>query len=212
MANILLVRHGETDWNRAKRLQGHLDISLNQEGITQANRLGKSLVNESIDIAYSSDLSRAFDTAQAILAQRSIPHFIDQSLRERCYGEIQGMTYAQIEAELPDNHRAWHSRDPDFQPKNGESLRQFYQRVEAGMLQIAKAHFGQTILVVAHGGILDCMFRLASGISIEDRMKVDLLNTSLNRLQYDGQKFQIKTWADLSHLENQSALDEIDRT
>jgi probable phosphoglycerate mutase len=80
------------------------------------------------------------------------------------------------------------------------------------MLQIAKAHFGQTILVVAHGGILDCMFRLASGISIEDRMKVDLLNTSLNRLQYDGQKFQIKTWADLSHLENQSALDEIDRT
>ncbi|NQW57411.1 MAG: histidine phosphatase family protein [Polynucleobacter sp.] len=212
MANILLVRHGETDWNRAKRLQGHLDISLNQEGITQANRLGKSLVNEPIDIAYSSDLSRAFDTAQAILAQRSIPHFIDQSLRERCYGEIQGMTYAQIEAELPDNHRAWHSRDPDFQPKNGESLRQFYQRVEAGMLQIAKAHLGQTILVVAHGGILDCMFRLASGISIEDQMKVDLLNTSLNRLQYDGQKFQIKTWADLSHLENQSALDEIDRT
>jgi probable phosphoglycerate mutase len=212
MANILLVRHGETDWNRAKRLQGHLDISLNQEGITQANRLGKSLVNESIDIAYSSDLSRAFDTAQAILAQRSIPHFIDQSLRERCYGEIQGMTYAQIEAELPDNHRAWHNRDPDFQPKNGESLRQFYQRVEAGMLQIAKAHLGQTILVVAHGGILDCMFRLASGISIEDQMKVDLLNTSLNRLQYDGQKFQIKTWADLSHLENQSALDEIDRT
>ena len=211
MANILLVRHGETDWNRAKRLQGHLDISLNQEGITQANRLGKSLVNEPIDIAYSSDLSRAFDTAQAILAQRSIPHFIDQSLRERCYGEIQGMTYAQIEAELPDNHRAWHSRDPDFQPKNGESLRQFYQRVEAGMLQIAKAHLGQTILVVAHGGILDCMFRLASGISIEDQMKVDLLNTSLNRLQYDGQKFQIKTWADLSHLENQSALDEIDR-
>ena len=56
------------------------------------------------------------------------------------------------------------------------------------------------------------MFRLASGISIEDQMKVDLLNTSLNRLQYDGQKFQIKTWADLSHLENQSALDEIDRT
>ena len=212
MANILLVRHGETDWNRAKRLQGHLDISLNQEGITQANRLGKSLANESIDIAYSSDLSRAFDTAQAILAQRSIPHFIDQSLRERCYGEIQGMTYAQIEAELPDNHRAWHNRDPDFQPKNGESLRQFYQRVEAGMLQIAKAHLGQTILVVAHGGILDCMFRLASGISIEDQMKVDLLNTSLNRLQYDGQKFQIKTWADLSHLENQSALDEIDRT
>ena len=80
------------------------------------------------------------------------------------------------------------------------------------MLQIAKAHFGQTILVVAHVGILDCMFRLASGISIEDQMKVDLLNTSLNRLQYDGQKFQIKTWADLSHLENQSALDEIDRT
>ncbi len=90
MANILLVRHGETDWNRAKRLQGHLDISLNQEGITQANRLGKSLANESIDIAYSSDLSRAFDTAQAILAQRSIPHFIDQSLRERCTVKFRG--------------------------------------------------------------------------------------------------------------------------
>jgi len=103
MAHILLVRHGETDWNKAQRLQGHLDIDLNEQGKIQAQLLGKALANEKIDIAYSSDLSRALKTANTITAHHDIPTFIDIQLRERCYGEIQGLTYQEIEEKLPDN-------------------------------------------------------------------------------------------------------------
>ncbi len=210
MTQILLVRHGETDWNKEQRLQGHIDIALNPEGILQAALLGKVLAQEKIDVAYSSDLSRAFDTANTITQHHEIPTYVDSQLRERCYGEIQGMTYHEIEEKLPDNHRAWHSRDPDFEPKGGETLRQFYARVTTSFHRIAQTHVGQVILIVAHGGVLDCMYRHATQMDISEKRKVELLNTSLNRLTYDGSQFQIQSWGDVSHLKNNTSLDEVD--
>jgi probable phosphoglycerate mutase len=210
MTQILLVRHGETDWNKAQRLQGHIDIGLNEQGIIQAKLLGSALAQEKIDIAYSSDLSRALDTANTITAHHDVPTFIDANLRERCYGEIQGMTYQEIEQQLPDNHRAWHSRNPDFQPLGGETLRQFYERVTTSIERIAKNHLGQVILIVAHGGVLDCMYRHATQMDITEKRKVELLNTSLNRIKYHGSHFEIKSWGDVTHLQDQTALDEVD--
>jgi probable phosphoglycerate mutase len=210
MTQILLVRHGETDWNKAQRLQGHIDIGLNDQGIVQAKLLGSALAQEKIDIAYSSDLSRALDTANTITAHHDVPTFIDANLRERCYGEIQGMTYQEIEQQLPDNHRAWHSRNPDFQPLGGETLRQFYERVTTSIERIAKNHLGQVILIVAHGGVLDCMYRHATQMDITEKRKVELLNTSLNRLKYHENRFEIESWGDVSHLQDQAALDEVD--
>ena len=210
MTQILLVRHGETDWNKAQRLQGHIDIGLNDQGIVQAKLLGSALAQEKIDIAYSSDLSRALDTANTITAHHDVPTFIDANLRERCYGEIQGMTYQEIEQQLPDNHRAWHSRNPDFQPLGGETLRQFYERVTTSIERIAKNHLGQVILIVAHGGVLDCMYRHATQMDITEKRKVELLNTSLNRIKYHGSHFEIESWGDVSHLQDQTALDEVD--
>ncbi len=210
MTQILLVRHGETDWNKAQRLQGHIDIGLNEQGIVQAKLLGSALAQEKIDIAYSSDLSRALDTANTITAHHDVPTFIDANLRERCYGEIQGMTYQEIEQQLPDNHRAWHSRNPDFQPLGGETLRQFYERVTTSIERIAKNHLGQVILIVAHGGVLDCMYRHATQMDITEKRKVELLNTSLNRIKYHGSRFEIESWGDVSHLQDQTALDEVD--
>jgi len=210
MTQILLVRHGETDWNKAQRLQGHIDIGLNEQGIIQAKLLGRALAQEKIDLAYSSDLSRALDTANTITAHHDVPTFIDVGLRERCYGEIQGMTYQEIEQQLPDNHRAWHSRNPDFQPLGGETLRQFYERVTTSIERIAKDHLGQVILIVAHGGVLDCMYRYATQMDITEKRKVELLNTSLNRIRYHGNRFEIESWGDVSHLQDQAALDEVD--
>ena len=210
MTQILLVRHGETDWNKEQRLQGHLDIGLNEQGVIQAQLLGQALAKEKIDIAYSSDLSRALDTANTITAHHHVPTFIDTQLRERCYGEIQGMTYHEIEQKLPENHRAWHSREPDFQPQGGESLRQFYFRVTSSFERIAKNHEGQVILIVAHGGVLDCMYRFATQMDISEKRKVELLNTSLNRLRFTGSEFTVESWGDVSHLQNQQSLDELD--
>ena len=210
MTKILLVRHGETNWNKEHRLQGHLDIGLNQQGIIQAQLLGQALAQEKIDIAYSSDLSRALDTANTITSHHEVPTIVDSQLRERCYGEIQGMTYQEIEEKLPDNHRAWHSRDPDFQPKGGETLRQFYVRVTSSMERIAQNHVGEVVLIVAHGGVLDCMYRLATNMDIAEKRKVELLNTSLNRLVFTDNSFQIETWGDISHLNQLQSLDDVD--
>jgi probable phosphoglycerate mutase len=210
VANILLIRHGETDWNREKRLQGYLDIGLNSIGVEQANLLAKVLATESIDVAYASDLSRAYDTALTIANHHEIEVQQDALLRERCYGEIQGKTYAEIEQSHPENYQAWVTRNANFQPKDGESLQQFYDRVITGVKQIAKRHMGQTILIVAHGGVLDCVYREAAKIDISEKRKIELLNTSLNRLVFDGENFQILSWGDTSHLHN-DALDEIDR-
>ena len=210
MANILLIRHGETDWNKERRLQGHLDIGLNDTGIEQAKLLGQVLSKEKIDAAYSSDLSRALATANAVAAHHDMAVYLDKSLRERCYGEIEGMTYAQIEQELPENHQAWHGRNPDFRPQGGESLRDFYDRVVEGATRIASAHLGQTIVMVAHGGVLDCMYRAATNMPIEQERHFDLLNTSLNRLTYDGEHFHLVSWGDVSHLAEQTAMDELD--
>ena len=211
MANILLIRHGETDWNREKRLQGYIDIGLNQVGIEQAKLLAEVLANEAIDVAYASDLSRAFDTAQTIAQHHALEVTTDAQLRERCYGVIQGMTYAEIEKSHPENYHAWFSRNPDFVPQDGESLRQFYHRVTDSIQAIAKRHLGQTVLIVAHGGVLDCMYRFAAKVDVSEKRKIELLNTSLNRLVFDGQSFEIVSWGDISHLQNK-ALDEIDQS
>ena len=210
MTKILLVRHGETNWNKEHRLQGHLDIGLNQQGIIQAQLLGQALAQEKIDIAYSSDLSRALDTANTITSHHEVPTIVDSQLRERCYGEIQGMTYQEIEEKLPDNHRAWHSRDPDFQPKGGETLRQFYVRVTSSMERIAQNHVGEVVLIVAHGGVLDCMYRLATNMDIAEKRKVELLNTSLNRLVFTDNSLQIETWGDISHINQLQSLDDVE--
>jgi probable phosphoglycerate mutase len=210
MTKILLVRHGETDWNKEHRLQGYIDIPLNQEGILQAELLGQALEKEPIDIVYSSDLSRAFDTANAIAKRHSLPIFVDKQLRERNYGEIQGMTYREIEEKLPENHHAWHSRDPHFQPRGGETLHEFNERVTNCIQHIANQHPDQIILIVAHGGVLDCMYRHATQMGLAEKRKVELLNTSLNRLQFDGKNFQIHSWGDVSHLRNKNAKDDVD--
>lgn len=210
MTHILLVRHGETDWNKEHRLQGHIDIPLNQVGIEQALLLAKALEEESIDLAYTSDLSRAFDTANAITKNKQIPTFIDRGLRERCYGEVQGLTHTEIEEKLPENYQAWQTRNPDFQPKNGESLREFFARVEQTCLRIAQTHTGKKVLIVAHGGVLDCMYRIATNTAIHRKRRIPLLNTSLNRLHFQNDKFHIQEWGDISHLDLGSALDEVD--
>jgi probable phosphoglycerate mutase len=210
VATILLIRHGETDWNREKRLQGFIDIGLNAIGIEQAKLLASVLQSESIDAAYASDLVRAYDTAHTIAQHHQLEVLKDPSLRERCYGEIQGKTYAEIAVTHPENYEAWVTRNAHFQPQDGESLQQFYDRVINGLKNIAKQHLGQTILVVAHGGVLDCVYRAAENIPLSEKRKIELLNTSLNRLKFDGEKFQIISWGDTSHLAG-DALDEVDR-
>ena len=110
---ILLIRHGETPWNAERRLQGHIDIALNDTGLQQAAALGQALAGEPLAAVLSSDLQRARQTAQAVASLHDLPVQADPLLRERCYGAFEGLLYADIAAQYPHEYAQWQSRQID---------------------------------------------------------------------------------------------------
>ena len=151
MAQILLARHGETDWNLGRRVQGHTDIPLNATGIAQAQALADELAREPIVAVYSSDLSRALDTAGAVAARHRLPVSVDPDLREKNFGSWEGLTDTEISERFPDAKRGvW---------GDGETTEQVSQRVVAAVERIAARHPGGAVLVVAHGGPLRALLK-----------------------------------------------------
>jgi probable phosphoglycerate mutase len=204
---ICVVRHGETGWNAERRLQGHTDIPLNDIGRAQARATAALLAGQRFDAAYTSDLQRAADTARAICAAGPEPQHRAE-LRERHYGAFQGLTYAEAQARHPEAYRHFEARTPDFEfPGQGESLLRFAARIQAAFEQIAAAHPGQTVLVVAHGGVLDIVHRLASGRPLQAARDFRIPNAALNWLCRDASGWRIEAWAQEAHLE--AARDEL---
>jgi probable phosphoglycerate mutase len=204
---ILAIRHGETAWNVDSRIQGHLDIPLNDTGRWQARRLGQAVADEAIAQVYASDLSRAFETAQAVAHAHGGQIVTDTGLRERNFGSFQGQTFKEIETRWPDQAERWRKRDPDFAPGGGESLREFYARCVGTAARLAAAHPGQTIALVAHGGVMDCLYRAATRMELQAPRSWQLGNASINRLLHSAEGFALVGWSDVSHLDAAS-LDE----
>ncbi|RBA23152.1 histidine phosphatase family protein [Herminiimonas fonticola] len=211
MTEILLIRHGETDWNVEKRLQGHTDIDLNREGVRQAAALGRVLLNEPLDAIFSSDLKRAFGTAQGIAIPRGMNIQLDTGLRERCFGAFEGLNHPEINERFPDDYAAWKRRDIDARYPQGEfraeTLREFSNRAVDAITTLAGAY--RKVAIVTHGGVLDSVYRRAKNMGYEHPRDFDVLNASINRVTWDGSNFQILKWADVSHL-SRAALDESD--
>ena len=202
---VLLIRHGETAWNAEKRLQGHLDIALNAEGERQAALLGAALAAERIDHIISSDLQRARQTAEAIARTRGVQVGIDPALRERCYGGFEGLLYSEIAARFPLEFAAWQARDVDavLPPgtNRGESFRAFFERTTGAIAAHAAAHRGKTIALVAHGGVLECAYRAALGLSLETPRDFKVLNASVNRFVVEQGALRLVSWGEVSHLQ-----------
>ena len=211
VTRIIAVRHGETAWNVDTRIQGQLDIPLNDKGQWQAAQLGRILEGEEVDAIYSSDLMRAFETALAIAKPSGVNVQTDHGLREREFGIFQGKTFAEIEATWPEQALRWRKRDPEFAPEGGESLPQFRDRVLEAACRLAAAHPGQQIALVAHGGVMDVLYRAATGQELQAPRTWQLGNAAINRLLWspDGEHggFSVVGWADTQHLEDRS-LDE----
>jgi probable phosphoglycerate mutase len=197
---VLLVRHGETDWNTQTRLQGHSDIPLNARGRDQVRRLGQALAGQSLDAVYSSDLQRAFDTARAMAEATGAPLQADPALRERGFGCFEGMTYAEIEARWPEDARRWRTRDPAFGPAGGETLQGFHARCVQAAERLVARHPGGSIALVAHGGVLDSLYRAATRLALDAPRSWRMGNASLNRLLYSGSGFTLVGWDDDAHL------------
>jgi probable phosphoglycerate mutase len=218
MTELILIRHGETDWNVERRLQGHLDVALNAEGERQAAAVAAALAAEQVHAVYASDMQRAQLTAQAIAAPRGMQVLTDPALRERCYGDLQGLTHEEISVRYPQDYAAWHAREPDVryasQQAVAETLREFSARAVGAVIALAtQAAAGsdpKKIVIVTHGGVLDCVHRHAASHGLQQPRNFDLLNASINRLSWDGRSLQIRQWGEAAHLA-QPALDEIER-
>jgi probable phosphoglycerate mutase len=197
---IIAIRHGETDWNAATRIQGHTDIALNANGVEQARQLGAALANEDIDAVYASDLSRAADTAQAIATHHKLTVHTHTGLRERHFGYFEGLTWAAIEAKHPKDALAWRSRDTHFAPAGGESLVALKARVVNTLNELAAKHIGQHIVIAAHGGILDQLYRLANNLDLQTKRDWHLGNAAVNRLLWTPESLSLVIWSDTGHL------------
>ena len=205
VTRVLAIRHGETDWNRATRIQGQLDIGLNQTGRWQARRLALALADEGLAAVYSSDLARAFDTARGVAEANGVKVVADPALRERGFGSFEGSTFVEIEARWPEASARWRRRELAFAPGGGEALGDFYARCLGAASRIAAAHPGETIALVTHGGVLDCLYRAASHIALDAPRSWDVRNASINRLLYTPQGFTLIGWGDSFHLEGKPA-------
>ena len=198
---LLLIRHGETDWNATQRIQGHTDIPLNATGQRQAARMAQALAHEELAAVYSSDLLRAAATAAPLAQAAGLPVVHDRALRERHFGTFEGASFLEIEQRWPDDARRWRQRDPAFAPGGGESLLQFYDRVVAATLRLAAGHPGQAIALVAHGGVLDCLYRAATRIALDAPRSWQLGNASINRLLHSPEGLVLVGWNDTRHLD-----------
>ena len=201
---ITAVRHGETAWNVDTRIQGQIDIGLNTRGQWQAQQLGAALAEHGLNHIYTSDLARAHHTALAIAAHAGIaPHTValHAGLRERAFGVFEGRTHAEIEAQWPQDALRWRQRVPDWAPQGGESPLQLRQRVEQTVAHIATRHPGEHIALVAHGGVLDMLYRLATGQEVNAVRTWELGNCAINRLLWTPEGLTLVGWADTAHLE-----------
>jgi probable phosphoglycerate mutase len=207
-----VIRHGETSWNIDKRIQGNIDIALNATGEKQVCEVANALANERFDAVFSSDLQRAYETAGAIARIQGLPVRIERSLRERRFGAFEGLTHEEIRVRYPSHYSAWRAREADalFPPGihgHAETLREFFNRVVNAVTDLVHGNFHK-LAIVTHGGVLDCLYRAASGLDLCAPRHFDISNAAINRLVWKEGRLYLLQWGDISHLDV-STLDEI---
>lgn len=202
-----LIRHGETDWNGEKRIQGQIDIDLNRAGKAQARALQRRLAEHSFAAVYSSDLLRAWNTAQIAVADRQVAVSPELTLRERHFGVLQGVTSLEAGERHPEVFRHHQARTPDYDYETGESLIVFAARVTTGLEAIAERHRDKSVLAFTHGGVLDVVHRAATGRALDAPRDFLLPNAAVNWLELGASGWRLISWADCAHL--QQALDEL---
>jgi 2,3-bisphosphoglycerate-dependent phosphoglycerate mutase len=198
--HLILVRHGQTEWNIKGIRQGHLDSKLTDGGIAQAKALGARLVREKFTALYSSDLGRAVQTAKAIADLTGHEIVTDARLRERHLGIFQGLNAEEITQKYPEERRHFRTMGPDYVIPGGESMRQQVARNVAFLSELAERHQGEQIVVVTHGGVVSGFFRHTLEIPLEAPRRFEFVNAGLNVFAREGDTWMLLTWGDVSHL------------
>ncbi len=189
---LYLIRHGETEWNQARRIQGHSDILLNELGTYQAERLAAMYHTHRFDAIYSSDLQRAYHTAHPLAKLKGIDVQTKSSLRERCYGDWEGLTYEEIRERFKDV-------DPEQSIYGIEPFLTMQQRAGATLTEIVTRHLGETVAVVSHGGFINSFLHyITEGKQGTGISRIDNAGVSLIRFSPDG--WEVLKVNDTSHL------------
>jgi probable phosphoglycerate mutase len=201
MTELIMIRHGETDWNRELRFQGHVDVALNAVGLEQAQRLAGRLAGQPAHAVYASDLLRTQQTAQPLSLQLGLPVLPEMALREQSFGSVDGMRVDDIKEQHPEAWAGWLRFHEDFCMPEGESTRQFHARVMSVVGRIAADHPRQTLVVVTHGGVLDMVYRTAKSLGLNGPRQSDIPNAGVNRVKVNADGgIEILAWADIAHL------------
>jgi probable phosphoglycerate mutase len=203
---IILIRHGETDWNAEGRIQGHLPIPLNERGLAQAEAVAARLSAVPFSALYSSDLLRARQTAEAIGRGSGQGVRGERRLREWDLGILAGLMRTVAEELHPEAFGIFRNRIVDDPVPGGESIRARFERVISAVQDIAASHTGETVVAVSHGGPLGDCYRRAVGAPLESKMKIDLFNAGINVLRVEGEDWHLDSWGAVDHLEDIGTL------
>ena len=200
MTELILVRHGETDWNRELRFQGHVDVSLNAIGLEQARRVAQRLGAETAHRLYVSDLLRAQQTARPVAQQLRLESMVEPALREQSFGVVDGMRVDDIKTQHPEAWAGWLRFHEDYCMPGGETSRQFHARVMDAVNRMAAGHRGETLVVVTHGGVLDMIYRTARSLGLNGPRQSEIPNAGISRVRVREGGIDILFWADTAHL------------
>ena len=201
MGRLLIVRHGETEWNAEGRIQGHTDVSLSEKGRQQARVLAHRLADTPIDSAYCSDLSRTSETAQIVLGERNIPLNLTTQLREYHKGVFEGLTASEMKTRYPEMYAASLIPDLEFAPTGGESIRKTSARMAGFIADIRERHQAETVLVVGHGGSLRAVIVSLLGLPLEATWRFVMANCGLSIIDTYPDNAVLRLYNDASHLD-----------
>jgi probable phosphoglycerate mutase len=197
---LIVVRHGETEWNAEGRIQGHQDVALNERGERQVAAVARRLASARVDAVYSSDLRRTMQTAEHIAEALGKKIIQDQRLREWKLGVLETLIPNEAAEKEPEAYRIYMERDPELVVPGGESIRQRHERAIACVREIDQKDPGERVVVVTHGGIVDDLYRSAMGIALDADQDWPLYNCGINTLRIKGGELKVEKWGDVEHL------------
>lgn len=184
--NFYIFRHGQTDWNAERRIQGHTDIELNQAGRGQAGELGKRISDLGIEEVHSSDLKRAMETA--VIALPRVKILKNMQLREAHFGEAEGRIFTEVVEEFGDEYFRMHPKYWDLRIAGGETKRECIERVWGALNIIAAASNSKTIGISSHGGVIR---NIVHSILSEDAPKIEIFNCCVYHLTFENNEWRL---------------------
>jgi alpha-ribazole phosphatase len=199
MLHLMLVRHGETEWNVQRRYQGQSDVPLSELGKQQAEFIAERLAGQTIDAVYASDLKRAWETAGIIADRCSLEIISEPRLRELKFGILEGMTFDEAQEQYPEMIAAW-LEDFSNTPEDGETIDLFNARIVSLLDDLKGKHDEQVVLLVGHGGSLSEILRVVLGLSPEKRWYLEMENASLSEVLIAHEYVSLKRMNDTCHL------------